>query len=136
MSKAAYLAMGQKMAGPFVQGKESYDDFGSVETFVRYNGNVKQRHLDSLYKLPRASLVARAELYGIAAVAGVFPALYRQLRSPIVGSESWPKRLGFALMLILRAPMIMMMYLIGAPRRLLAQRAGRNDMPATNTEST
>jgi hypothetical protein len=136
MSEAAHSAMGEKMGGPFFQGKESYDGFGSVDTFVRYNGDVKQQHLDSLYKLPRASLVARAELYGIAAVAGVFPALFRQLRSPIVKSGSWPKRLGFALMLMLRAPMIMMMYLIGAPRRLLAQRAGRIDLAATKTEST
>ena len=136
MSAAAHSAMGQKMAGPFLQGKESYDDFGSVDTYVRYNGDVKQRHVDALYKLPRASLVARAELFGISAVTGVFPALYRQLRSPIVESGGWPKRLGFALMLILRAPMITMMYLIGAPRRLLAQRAGRNDTPAARTEST
>ena len=136
MSEAAYTAMGQKMEGPFVQGKETYDEFGSVDTYVRYNGDVKQRHLDSLYRLPRASLVARAELFVITAVAGVFPALFRQLRSPIVESGGWPKRLGFALMLILRAPMITMMYLIGAPRRLLAQRAGRNDTPAARTEST
>jgi len=136
MSEAAYSAMGQKMEGPFFQGKESYDGFGSVDTFVRYNGDVKQQHLDSLYKRSRASLVARAELYGIAAVAGLFPALFRQLRSPIVESGGWSKRFGFALLLMLRAPMMAMVYLVGAPRRLLAQRAGRNDMPATKTEST
>jgi len=135
MSEAAYAAMGQKIEGPFFQGKESYDGFGSVDTFVRYNGDVKQQHLDSLYKLPRSSLVARAELYSLAAMAGLFPALIKQLRSP-VSESGWPRRLGFTLMVLLRTPMMAMMYLIGAPRRLLAQRSGRGSIPRGKAEST
>ena len=135
MSKAAYKTIGQKMEGPFLRGEESVDGFGSITTFVRYNGDVKQQHLDSLYQLPRTSMVMRAELYSLAAILGVFPALIKQLRSPAIES-SLLRRLGFASMLVLRIPMMTLMYLMAAPRRLLARRAVRNNVPHGKTEST
>lgn len=136
MSETAYKSIGQKMEGPFLEGTESYEGFGDITTYVRYNGDVKQQHVESLYQLPRTSMMMRAELYSMAAIAGVFPALIKQIRSPAI-EASRLRRLGFAVMLILRIPMMTMMYLVGAPRRLLARRAERNDMPRTEeTEST
>lgn len=135
MSEAAYATMGHHMEGPFVPGTESYDGFGKVNTFVRYNTDIKEKQLDSLYSLPSASLMARAELYSMAAIAGAFPALVKQLRTPAIasGRMSW---LRFTLMFVLRSPMMIAMYVIGAPRRLLSRRAERNALLRRKTEST
>lgn len=135
MTEAAYSAIGQHIEGPFVPGKESYEEFGSVNTHVRFNDDIKEEQLDALYNSSRTALLGRAELYSLAALGGVFPALVRQLRAPAIAS-SWSSRLAFAVLLVLRAPMMMMMYLFGAPRRLLAQRARRNAALRSKTEST
>ena len=134
MSEAAYATIGQKMEGPFLEGKETYEGFGSVNTVVRYNGDIKERHLNSLYKLPKTSLVMRAQGYSIAAVAGLFPALAKHLRSPVTES-GWMSRLRFALMLVLLAPMMTVMYMVNVPRRLLAQRVAHNQVPLEEAES-
>ncbi len=135
MSEAGYSILGHHMEGPFVQGTESYDGFGNVNTFVRYNTDIREKQLDSLYKLSPVSLTARAELYSVAAIAGAFPALIRQIRKPAIKSSrmSW---LRFALVFALRTPMMVLMYVIGAPRRLFARRAQRNQLPQGKTEST
>lgn len=135
MSEAAYSAIGRKMEGTFLKGKESYEGFGQTKTFVRFNGDFKEQHLNSLYKLPRTSLVVRAQRFAVAAVAGLFPAFVRQLRSPAIES-GWMSRFRFAFMFALFAPMMTMMYLINAPRRLLAQRAQHSHMPIEKAEST
>jgi hypothetical protein len=96
-------------------------------------GQEEQR--DALYERPRTSLVARAELYSLAAIGGLFPALIKHLRAPVF-KTGLPSRIGFALTMVVRAPMMMMMYLIGAPRRLLARRAGRNEELQGKAEST
>ncbi|NIO39588.1 MAG: DUF2652 domain-containing protein, partial [Burkholderiales bacterium] len=111
MTEAAYSTLGEYMEGPFVPRTESYDEFGSVNTFVRFNDDMKEEHLDALYKLSRPALITRAELYSIAAVGGVFPALIRYLRSRS-GKSGRQQRLSFAFMTALRAPMMMMMYML------------------------
>ena len=135
MSEAAYSSIGHKIDGPLLRGKETYEGFGSINTVVRFNGDIKEHHLNSLYKLPRTSLVMRAQSYSIGAIAGLFPALVRHLRSPIIGS-GWFGRFRFAVMLVLLAPIMTMMYMISAPRRLLAQRAGQDHMLIEKAEST
>jgi hypothetical protein len=123
------------MEGPFLPGTETYDEFGTIRTFVRYNGDVKEKQFESLYNLSPASLMARAELYSAAAIAGTFPALIRQLRAPAIASGrlSW---LGFALMSVLRFPVTILVYAVGAPWRLLSQRAARNKLLRSRTGST
>jgi len=135
MSEAAYSTIGQKMEGPFLEGKESYEGFGRTNTFVRFNGDIKAQHLDSLYSLPRKSLMMRARRFSVAAMMGLFPAFVRQLRSPATES-SWMSRLRFAFRFVLFAPMMSVMYLVNAPRRLLAQRAGHNQMSIEKAQST
>lgn len=135
MSESAHRDIGHQMEGPFLEGQETYEGFGQIRTFVRYNVDIKEKHLDSLYKLPPATMALRAEGYAIAASAGLFPALIRELRSPTV-ETGWTRRLGFALMLILRAPVIIMMYMIGAPRRLFGFRNSRARLREGKTEST
>ena len=121
MSDAGHSTVGCQMAGEFIQGMETYDGFGAVTTFVRYNDDMKEEHLDALYKLSPAKLTARAELYSVAAMIGAFPALIRQLRAPAIASSrmSWS---WFALLFVLRAPLMALTYMISAPRRLLSQR--------------
>ncbi len=135
LSEAAHATIGQHIEGPFEEGIESYEGFGEVNTFVRFNNDIKEEQRDALYQRPRGALVARAELYSLAAIGGLIPALIRHLRAPVVES-GLSSRLGFALTMVVRAPMMLMMYLIGAPRRLLARRAGRNEVPRGETEST
>lgn len=134
MSEAAFKAIGQAMEGPFLQGKESYDGFANVKTYVRFNGDIKQQHLDSLYRLPPASLAMRAWGFAISATAGLFPAMIRQFRSPAIKAD-WKSRLRFTLMGLLLSPMMAVMYMAYAPRRLLAQRLSHNYVPAEKAES-
>ena len=133
MSEAAYSLMGCQMGGAFEQGVESYDGFGTVNTFVRYNDELKEKHLDALYRLSPALLTARAELYSVAAIMGAFPALIRQLRAPAITSSqmSWWR---FALLFVLRTPIMALGYLIGAPRRLLSQRSKHKSYPRSETK--
>jgi hypothetical protein len=135
MSEAAYSNIGQNLKGPFLTGKETYEGFGSINTFVRYNGDVKEQHLNSLYKLPRKSLALRAQRYSISAISKMFPGLVRHLRSPLIESGTL-SRIGFAALFVLLTPMMTMMYLISAPRRLLSQRAEHNHMSIGKVESS
>jgi hypothetical protein len=135
LSEAAHSLIGQHIEGPFQRMTERYDGFGDVNTFVRFNDNIKKQQLDFLYERPRTHLLARAELYSLSAIGRLFPALIKHLRAPIVES-ALPSRLGFASIMVLRAPMMLMMYLIGAPRRLLARRAVRDQVMRGKAEST
>ncbi|UCH49885.1 MAG: DUF2652 domain-containing protein [Betaproteobacteria bacterium] len=135
LSEAAHSTVGQHMEGPFQSVTETYDGFGDVNTFVRINNDLKEEQRNALYERPRASLVARAELYSLAAIGGLFPALIKHLRNPVFETRL-PRRVGFALTMVVRAPMMVMMYLIGTPRRLLARRAERNEVLRSKTEST
>jgi hypothetical protein len=135
MTKAGHSTVGQSLEGPFIPGMESYDEFGNIDTFVRFNRDLKETQLNSLYNLSPILMAVRAELYSLAAIAGVFPALIRQIRKPAILSSRM-KRLGFMLIFALRLPIMMVTYLIGAPRRLLAQRAARKTQLRSRTEST
>ncbi|MGD2140579.1 MAG: DUF2652 domain-containing protein [Burkholderiales bacterium] len=135
MSEAAWLDFGHLMQGPFLTGAESYEGFGSIKTVVRFNGDIREQHLDSLYRLPRTSLMLRAQAYSVSAVAGMFPALVKQLSSPASGT-AWTGWLRFAATLVLRTPLIMLKYMINTPRRLLTRRAAHNYMPVGDVEST
>lgn len=124
MTESAYRDIGHEMEGEFMEGRESYDELGSVKTFVRHIGEVRKRHRDSLYSLPRASLVLRAEVYVVLATLGQFVALFQQMRNPIV-KVGWLRRAGFALFLTLLAPFMLLVGLFAIPRKLLLQRAAR-----------
>ena len=124
MTDAAYADVGKKMEGEFLQGSEAYDGFGKISTFVQYMGGVKEQHRDSLYKLPRVALTLRAEAYVADTILGMYPALIRQLRQS-VPNVSLMRRIRFAFIVILSAPMMAIMYLIEAPRRLLSNRTNR-----------
>ncbi len=134
MTEAAYADIGKSMEGQFLQGSESYDGFGKVATYVRFMGEVQKRHRDSLYELPRAALVLRAEKYAAGAVLGMFPAMLQHLRRPIPQIDRM-RRIRYALVTVLRLPLDMMMYLIGAPRHLLSKRAERAQSRRSSAES-
>lgn len=133
MSEAAYDAIGRAMDGTFMQGEESYDGFAAVRTFVRFNGDIRQQQLNALYGLPPASLFLRAQRYAITATAKFFPALGRQLRSP-VAETPWLRRIWFAATVVAMSPLLAARYLIKAPQRLLAQRPRHHYVPVEKTE--
>ena len=135
MSEAAYHDIGQKMDGPFLESRESYDGFGDIKTFVRYNRDIKEKHLDALYKQPPAAMALRAEGYALVATAGLFPAMLKELRSP-TNKTSLMRRIGFSLLLVVRAPVMIVMYMFGAPRRLFGFRNNRTQLSESKTEST
>jgi class 3 adenylate cyclase len=134
MTDTAYAKLGKKMDGEFLPGSESYDDFGTVNTFVRFMGEVKEQHRDSLYEMPPATLALRAERYVADTMLGMFPAMVKQLRlsAPKVG---WMRRIGFAFKFILTAPMMAMLYIVEAPRRLLSNRTSRENAKIRQTDS-
>ena len=135
MSETAHRDIGTRMDGQFLEGRESYDGFGTIKTFVRYNGEIKEKHLDALYRQTPVSMTLRAEGYAIVASAGLLPALIKELRAP-TQETSWLRRVGFSLMLLVRMPIIVVMYLIGAPRRLFEARNQRAQLRESKAEST
>jgi class 3 adenylate cyclase len=134
MTGAAYDAIGRNMPGQFLTGKESYDDFGQVKTHVRFNGDIKAQHRNSLYQLPRPSLIMRAQRYTLGETGRLFPALVKQLRSPAINA-GFLQRLGYASALVILAPLITIMHMVKVPRRLLGQRGRHNYLAAGNPES-
>lgn len=132
MSESAYRSIGYRMDGEFLSGREKYDKLGNINTFVRYNDDIKQRERESLYRLSRLSLLTRAGAYVAGTLMGMFPAMIRQFRAPVVETSRW-QQMRFAMRMLLRSPLIVLEYSIGAPRRLFANRSAR--MPAQTDES-
>ncbi len=133
MSEAAYDAIGRAMDGSFLQGKELYDGFAAVKTYVRFNGEIRQQQVNALYGLPPASLFLRAQRYAVAATATFIPALVRQLRSPAAATP-WARRILFAATVVAMSPLLAARYLIKAPQRLLAQRSRHHYAPVEKAE--
>ena len=124
MSESAYRSVGCRMDGEFLSGRETYETLGKINTFVRYNDDIKQYQRESLYRLPRMAMLARVGAYVADTLLGMFPATILQLRDPLVPTSRWA-RLRFAMRMILRSPLIIIEYAIGAPRRLFANRSAR-----------
>jgi len=125
LTESAYRDLGRELAGEFVEGRESYAELGSVKTFVRYLGEVKERHRDALYSMPRAKLALRAEGYVLWATLGQFGAIVEQMRNPIV-QVTWMRRAGFVLLLTLSAPLALIAGLFAIPLKLLSRQAARH----------
>jgi class 3 adenylate cyclase len=132
MSESAYRSIGSHMEGEFLSGRENYEKLGKVNTYVRYNDDIKQYQRELLYRLPRLVLLARVGAYVVDTLAGMFPAMIRQSRAPVVETSRW-RRLRFAVRMIVRSPLIIIEYVIGAPRRLFKNRSAR--MPARSNDS-
>jgi len=126
MTDAAYADVGKKMDGQFVRGSESCDGFGTVNTFVRYMGEIKEHQRDSLYQLSPTALALRAEGYVADTMLGTIPAMVKQLRQS-APNVSWMRRVGFIFKVMLTAPMMALLYIVEAPRRLLSNRTSRED---------
>ena len=124
MTESAYRDLGRQMEGEFVEGHEAYGELGSVKTFVRHIGDVKERHRDSLYSMTPASLVLRGEGYVLIGVLRQFMGLFQQLRNPMV-EVGWMRRAGFVLWLTLTTPLLLLVALFMIPRKLLSRRAAR-----------
>ncbi len=124
MTESAYRDVGHEMEGEFIEGGESYDELGSVKTFVRHIGEVRERHRNSLYSMSRIKLVLRAELYVVLATLGQLVGLVQQIRNPTV-EVGWPRRASFALITTLSAPFVLLVGLFAIPTKLLLRRSAR-----------
>lgn len=122
LSEAAYRDIGSKLDGPFVETRETYDQFGEIKTWVRFNDDIKQAQRELMYQLPRTTLLLRTEGYVAKTMIDMFPALFRHLRKPV---KWWSvaSRVRFTLSLLLRSPIMAITYVFGAPRRLFATRS-------------
>jgi hypothetical protein len=77
MTESAYRDLGHEMPGKFIEGRESYAEVGSVKMFVRYLGEVKERHRDAMYAMSRGDLTLRAERYVLLGGRGPVPGRHR-----------------------------------------------------------
>jgi len=124
MTESAYRDLGHQMPGEFVESQESYPQLGTVKTFVRYLGEVKERHRDAMYAMSRGKLALRAEGYVLWANLGQFRAVIEQMRHPIV-HVAWIRRAAFVLLILLSFPFTLLAFLIGIPLKLLSRQAAR-----------
>jgi hypothetical protein len=124
MTESAYRDLGHEMPGKFIEGRESYAELGSVKTFVRYLGEVKERHRDAMYAMSRGNLALRAEGYVLGVAVGQFRAVIEQMRNPIV-DVTWTRRAGFVLLLALSFPFTLIALVFGIPLKLLLRQAAR-----------
>jgi hypothetical protein len=123
--------VGKKMDGQFIQGSESCNGFGTVNTFVQYMGEVKEQQRDALLRIASS-------------MPGMFPAMIEQQRHsiPHVGLM---QRIGFVFKIILSAPMMAILYaveapyvvearhIVATPRRLPFNRTRREDARVQQT---
>jgi hypothetical protein len=124
LTESAYRDLGHEMPGKFNEGCESYPELGSVKTFVRYLGEVKERHRDAMYSTSRGTLALRAEGYVLWATMGQLRAVIEQMRNPII-DVPWTRRAGFLLVLALTFPFTLLARVFGIPLKLLARQAER-----------
>jgi hypothetical protein len=124
MTGPAYRDLGREMDGEFVEGHERYDELGSVETFVRYIGEVKERQREALYSLSRTSLALRAQRYVVVATLGQFLGIYQQIRNPTL-EVGGLRRAAFIAASALLAPFVLLVGLFAIPRKLMSQQAAR-----------
>jgi hypothetical protein len=124
MTESAYRDLGHEMPGMFIEGRESYAELGPVKTFVRYLGEVKERHRDAMYAMPRGQLALRAEGYVLWGAVSQFRAVIEQMRNPIV-DVTWTRRARFVLLLALSFPFTLIALVFGIPLKLLLRQAAR-----------
>lgn len=124
LTESAYRDLGYQMPGEFIEGRESYPELGTVKTFVRYLGEVKERHRDAMYAMSRGKLALRAEGYVLWANLGQIRAAIEQMRHPIV-HVAWIRRAVFVLLMVLSFPLTLLAMVVGIPLKLLSQQAAR-----------
>ena len=124
LSESAYQQFGTEMALDFVEGVEHYDEFGDVRTHVCVMDDAIEEARTSLYSLDPRALTARAREYVLWAALGQIPAALAQIRRPATRA-SLLARVGFALFLIMLAPLHVAIGMFAIPRKLRAQRQTR-----------
>jgi len=121
MTEPAYREIGQEMGARFEEGRESYEGFGSVRTFVQRLDDAAERERDSFYALPPAAFAARVRGYARWGVLGNYRALFEHVRHPAI-AVGRSRRLAFALWNLLGSPFMFAYITLVQPRRLRARR--------------
>jgi len=129
LTESAYRDLGHQMQGEFIEGRESYAELGTVKTFVRYLGEVKERHRDEMYAMSRGKLALRAEGYVLWACLGQIRAVIEQMRNPIV-HVPWIRRAAFVLLMVLSFPFALLAMVLGIPLKLLSRQATHSRIPS------
>lgn len=124
MSEPAYRDLGAGMELAFSEDSETYDEFGTIPTYVHLMTEATERMRDSFYAMEPVALASRGRGYARMSLRPHFSAVIDQLRHPSV-SVGWPKRVAFALGVTIASPVVFVTLLFTTPRKLLAQRAVR-----------
>ena len=124
MSEPAYRDLGAQMGLVFAAGSESYDEFGTVATYVHRMSETTEQRRDSFYAKEPAELASRGREYAALTLLPSLTAAVDQLRRPS-SDAGWLKRVGFALTIAIASPLLFAVLRFVTPRKLLAQRAAR-----------
>ena len=121
LSETAYQALGAELKLDFVSGRERYDEFGDVVTHVREMDEAFEEARTALYSLDDRALTTRGREYALWPALGQIPAAIEQVRKPATPA-SWLSRVGYSILVILRAPIEVAVLLFIIPRKLLARK--------------
>jgi hypothetical protein len=122
LTESAYRELGHGMDADFAESVESPEGFGSVKVYVQRLDGAVQRERDDFYALPRASFDARVRDYARWGSLAHLRALAEHVRHPAV-AVSWPRRVGFALLIALATPFVFAYITLVQPGRLRARHA-------------
>jgi hypothetical protein len=101
LSEHAYAAMGKYLDGAFVQLRETYDGFGTIDVRARLMDDELLAARKALYALPAERLDAELTAYtSVANTKDVVRATVAQLRDP-VRTFTWGEKVGMVLMALI-----------------------------------
>jgi class 3 adenylate cyclase len=101
LSENAYAAMGKYLGGAFVQLRETYDGFGTIDVRARLMDDELLAAREALYKLAPGQLDSELTAYtSVSNTKDVVRATMAQLRDP-VRAFSWGERFGMVVMAFL-----------------------------------
>jgi len=122
LTAPAYRELAHGMDADFAEGVESPEGFGSVKVYVQRLDGAVQRERDDFYAQPYATFAARVRDYARWGTLAHLRALAEHVRKPAV-AVSWPRRVGFALLLALATPFMVAYIALVQPGRLRARHA-------------
>jgi class 3 adenylate cyclase len=121
MTEAAHRALGREMEAAFEECFESYEGFGRVRTYVQRLDDVAEREREAFYALPPGAFRFRLlRSYALRGCLEMFRAFTDQVRRPTV-AVGWPKRVLFALRMVVEMPLMLLYLTLVRPGQLRAR---------------
>lgn len=121
LTEAAHEQLSRSLDVELTRGEETYEGLGAIQTFVHFPGDqeaVRRR----FYAQSAGKLALGGVHYAGWAIAEELKALARHLRLPIT-PVSAPRRIAYAALMVLAAPLVFVTLAATTPIRLLLRRA-------------